>query len=292
VTVGEAVRAAEKAFVETGVPSPRTEAETLTAAILDVPRSDLFLRANENLPLPAVEKLKDWVSRRVGREPLQLILGYAPFLDLEITVEPGVFVPRPETEGLAELCVKLADGVPNPTLVEACAGTAALSLWFLHERRDAEVIAVERDTKTAGCAAKTARRYGLDLKLIRGNLLEPLEGGPLTGAVNIVVANPPYIRSGDIETLPREVRDWEPQEALDGGPEGLDFYPPLTRAAASLLAPGGWLAFEVGEGAAQAVIEIIELNGSFGMPVAAQDLGGAERYVYAENIRYSTIRGN
>jgi release factor glutamine methyltransferase len=176
----------------------------------------------------------------------------------------------------------LADGVPNPTLVEACAGTAALSLWFLHERPDAEVIAVERDAKAVACAAKTARRYGLGLELIGGNLLEPLEGGPLTGTVNVVVANPPYIRSGDIDTLPLEVRDWEPREALDGGPDGLDYYAPLTRAAALLLAPGGRLAFEVGDGAAQAVVRIIELTGGFDTPATGRDLGGAERYVYAQ----------
>jgi len=284
LSVGEAITAAEKKLAEGGVQSPRADAETLAAAILDVRRSDLFLGSGDRLPRPAAEKLTSWINRRARREPLQLILGYAPFLDLEIMVKPGVFIPRPETEGLAELCVELTDGVPNPTLVEACAGTAAISLWFLRERPDAGVIAVERGATAAACAAETARRYGLGLKLIRGDLLEPLEGGPLIGAVNLVVANPPYIPSGDIETLPPEVREWEPREALDGGPDGLDYYAPLTRAAASLLAPGGWLAFEVGDGAAQAVVEIIELNGGFGTPAIGQDLGDVERYVYARKM--------
>lgn len=281
MTVGEAITAAEKTLAEAAVQSPRADAETLTAAILDVRRSDLFLRSGDKLPRPAAEKLGSWVKRRAGREPLQLILGHAPFLDLEIAVEPGVFVPRPETEGLAELCVKLADGVPNPTLVEACAGTAALSMWFLHGRRDAEVIAVERDAKAVACAAKTAKRYGLDLKLVRGDLLETLVGGRLEGTLDIVAANPPYVRSGDTGMLPPEVRDWEPREVLDGGPDGLDYYPPLTRAAASLLAPGGRLAFEVGDGAAGSVVGIVIRNGGFETPTTAGDLGGIERYVYA-----------
>ena len=281
MTVGEVIAAAETTLAEADVPSPRADAETLAAAILDVSRSDLFLRSGDKLLRPAAEKLGSWVKRRAGREPLQLILGYAPFLDLEVAVEPGVFVPRPETEGLAELCVKLADGVPNPTVVEACAGTAALTMCFLHERRAAEVIAVERDAKAAACAVKTARRYGLGLKLVRGNLLEPLVGGRLKGTVDIVVANPPYVRSGDTGMLPPEVRDWEPREVLDGGPDGLDYYPPLTRAAASLLAPGGRLAFEAGDGAAQAVVGIVTRNGGFETPTTARDLGGIERYVYA-----------
>jgi release factor glutamine methyltransferase len=282
VTVGEAVRAAEKALDDAGVPTPRADAETLTAAALGTRRSDLFLRANEKLQRPAVSKLKAWINRRVAREPLQLILGKAPFLDLEITIEPGVFIPRPETEGLAELCVKLANGISNPVVVEACAGTAVLSLWFLHERQDAEVIAIERDAKTAACAAENARRCGLDLKVIRGDLLEPVAGGRLEGTVDIVVANPPYVRSSDIETLPPEVRDWEPREALDGGTDGLDFYPPLARAAASLLAPGGWLAFEVGDGAAGSVTAIIETVGFFDTPATAPDLAGIKRNVYAK----------
>ncbi|UCE26031.1 MAG: peptide chain release factor N(5)-glutamine methyltransferase [Candidatus Coatesbacteria bacterium] len=281
MTVGEFIAVAEKTLAEAGVQSPRADAETMTAAILNVRRSDLFLRSGDELPRPEAEKLRARVERRAGREPLQLILGYAPFLGLEVAIEPGVFVPRPETEGLAELCVELAGGMPNPTLVEACAGTAALSLAFLRERPDAEVLAVERDTAAVACAARTARRYGLDLKLVRGNLLEPLVRGKLEGTVDIVVANPPYIRSGDVDSLPPEVRDWEPREALDGGPDGLDYYPPLTRVAASLLAPGGWLAFEVGDGAAMAVVGIIELYGGFEMPATARDLSGVERYFYA-----------
>jgi release factor glutamine methyltransferase len=281
LNVGEAITAAEKELAEAGVQSPLADAETLAAAILDVRRSDLFLGSGDRLPRPAAEKLTSWINRRARREPLQLILGYAPFLDLEIMVKPGVLIPRPETEGLAELCVELTDEVPNPTLVEACAGTAALSLWLLRERPEAEVIAIESDARAAACAAETARRYGLGLKLIHGNLFEPLEGGPLTGAVNLVVANPPYIPSGDIGTLPPEVRDWEAREALDGGSDGLDYYAPLTGAAASLLAPGGWLAFEVGDGSAQAVVEIIELNGGFEEPTVVRDLSGIERYVYA-----------
>jgi release factor glutamine methyltransferase len=281
LNVGEAITAAEKTLAEGGVQSPRADAETLAAVILDVRRSDLFLGSGDRLPRPAAEKLTSWTDRRARREPLQLILGYAPFLDLEIAVRPGVFVPRPETEGLAELCVELAGGMPNPALVEACAGTAALSLWFLRERPDAGVIAVERDATAAACAVGTAERYGLNLKLIRGNLLEPLTGRRSKETVDIIVANPPYIRSGDIEALPPEVRDWEPREALDGGPDGLDYYPPLTRAAASLLAPGGRLAFEVGDGAARAVVGIVASNGGFEEPKAAQDLRGVERYVYA-----------
>jgi release factor glutamine methyltransferase len=281
VTVGEAVRTAEKALDDAGVPTPRADAEILTAAALGTRRSDLFLRANENLPLPAIEKLKDWVSRRVGREPVQLILGYAPFLDLEITVEPGVFVPRPETEGLAELCAGLVQGVSNPVLVEACAGTAPVALWFLRNRPESDVVVVERNPKAINCALKTARRYDLDLKVVRGDLLEPFIDGHLKGTVDIVVANPPYVHSSNIETLPPEVRDWELRESLDGGPKGLDFYPPLTQAAVSLLAPGGWLAFEVGEGAAPAVVRIIELNGGFDTLATGRDLGGVERYVYA-----------
>jgi release factor glutamine methyltransferase len=282
VTVGEAVVAAEKALDDAGVPTPRTDAETLTAAVLGLRRSDLFLRANEKLQRPAVSKLKAWVNRRVARKPLQLILGKAPFLDLEIAIEPGVFIPRPETEGLAELCVELAKGISNPVVVEACAGTAPVALRFLRNNPESDVVAIERNPKAINCALKTAARYGLDLKVIRGDVLEPLAGGKLEGTVNIVVANPPYIRSSEIETLPPEVRDWEPREALDGGPEGLDFYPPLTGAAVSLLAPGGWLAFEVGDGAANSVTAVIKTAGCFDTPVTAPDLAGIKRYVYAK----------
>jgi release factor glutamine methyltransferase len=282
MTVGEALRAAEKELTEAGVPSPRSDAETLTAAVLNVRRSDLLLRSNEILQRRAVEKLKGWVSRRAGREPVQFILGYAPFLDLEITVEPGVFVPRPETEGLAELCIGLVQGVSNPVLVEVCAGTAALSLWFAKKRSDVNVIAVERNHAAVLCAKKTASRYRLDINLIQGDLFEPFSDGPLTGTADIIVANPPYIPSSDIKALPPEVLDWEPMDALDGGPNGLSFYRPLVQGAFTLLRFGGWVAFEVGDGAAEAVAEIIELTGGFNDPKTKPDLAGIKRYIYAQ----------
>lgn len=285
MTVGETVGAAEKALDDAGVPTPRADAETLTAAVLGLRRSDLFLRASEKLERPAVSKLKAWIDRRAAREPLQLILGKAPFLDLEIAIEPGVFIPRPETEGFAELCVELAKGISNPVVVEACAGTAPVALWFLWNNPKSDVVAIERDLKPINCALKTAARYGLDLKVIRGDLLEPLAEGPLEGNVDILIANPPYIRSSDIETLPPEVRNWEPREALDGGNEGLDFYPPLARAAASLLAPGGWLAFEAGDGAAASVAQAIARTGAFRDIKSACDLTGVERYVYASKSK-------
>lgn len=285
MTVGEAVGAAEKALDDAGVPTPRADAENLTAASLGLRRSDLFLRANEKLRRPAVSKLKTWVNRRAAREPLQLILGKAPFLGLEIAIEPGVFIPRPETEGLAELCVGLAKSISNPVVVEACAGTAPVALWFLLNNPESDVVAVERNPKAINCALKTAARYGLDLKVVSSDVLEPLAGGPLEGTVDILVANPPYIRSSEIETLPPEVRDWEPREALDGGPDGLSFYPPLTRAAASLLAPGGWLAFEVGDDAAASVAQVIARTGMFRDIKSACDLAGVERYVYARKTK-------
>jgi len=180
-------------------------------------------------------------QRCVGT-PLQHITGEQPFLDLTLAVEPGVFLPRPETELLAVTAVEALDGIPSPVVVDVGTGTGAIALAVSSRRRDARVIATDVSPAAVRLATSNADRLGHFVDVREGDLLEPVPP-ELRGAIDLVVSNPPYIDVGDYEDLPLEVRA-DPPEALIGGTE---FHRRLCDDAPSWLRRGGWLIVEIGD---------------------------------------------
>jgi release factor glutamine methyltransferase len=222
------------------------------------------------------EALRAMVARRVAGEPLQYVIGWAPFGRLRLRVGPGVFVPRPETETLADRAATFLRTRRAPVVaVDLCAGSGAIACFLAAEVPGARVLATELDPGALAWARQNAERFGVEL--LAGDLDEPLPA-ELAGQVDVLCANVPYVPSEAIATLPRDVRDHEPRLALDGGADGLDMLRRLAPRAGHWLAPGGRLLCEIGEDQAQAAAALLTTAGLAEVAVHP-DLVGRDRIV-------------
>jgi release factor glutamine methyltransferase len=196
--------------------------------------------------------------RRVGGEPLQYLTGVAGFRYLELAVGPGVMIPRPETEVLAERA--MARLPERGTVVDCGTGSGAIALSVAHERPDANVFATERSPVAMAWAEKNRAALGLEARLIACDLLAGLPA-ELRRSIDVVVANPPYVATSEQEMLARDVVEHEPHEALFAGPHGLDVIRRLAGEVPDWLRPGGWLVLEIGEKQADDVDALLHAKG-------------------------------
>jgi release factor glutamine methyltransferase len=222
------------------------------------------------------EALEAMVARRVAGEPLQYVIGWAPFGRLKLRVGPGVFVPRPETETLADRAAAFLRARPEPRLAaDLCTGSGAIACFLAAEVPGSRVLATELDPGALAWARGNAERHGVEL--LAGDLDEPLPA-ELAGQLDVLCANVPYVPSGAIATLPTDVRDHEPRLALDGGPDGLDVFRRLAGRAGHWLVPGGRLYAEIGEDQAEAAAALLTAAGLAEVTIH-QDLVGRDRIV-------------
>jgi release factor glutamine methyltransferase len=201
-------------------------------------------------------ELAELTRRRCAGVPLEHLLGWAAFRGHRLAVADGVFVPRPRTEFLVD-CV-LAVLPPGACVVELCCGCGAIATAVLAERADVIIHAVDVDPRAVACARRNLDPLGG--RVYRGDLYVPLPGG-LRGAVDVLVANAPYVPTGRIDLLPVESRLHEPRHALDGGADGIDVQRRIVRDAADWLRPGGRLLLETSEYQADVVVATLEAAG-------------------------------
>jgi release factor glutamine methyltransferase len=213
------------------------------------------------------------VRRRLAGEPLQYVLGTAAFRRLELKVGPGVFIPRPETEVVAERAMaRLPTG---GTLVDLCTGSGAIALSVADERPDALVVATELSTAAAQWATANRDSSGLPVEVRPGDLFAALPAD-LAGRVDVVVSNPPYVDPSERSVLPRDVVDHEPEEALFAPGAGTSVIERIVRDAPAWLRAGGWLVLEIGETQGDAVRAALSSRG-FDDASIAPDLTGRDR---------------
>lgn len=235
-------------FEREGVESPRRSAEWLLSAATGLSRVEVY--AFHERPLSDDERttLRDGVKRRAAGEPLQYVTGEMPFRHIVVRVEPGVFIPRPETEVLVDVALELIADVDEPVVLEMCSGSGCIACAIATERPSARVVATEITSVAVGVARANAERLGVAdrVTVLQGDLFA---GVPeeLRGRVDLVIANPPYIPSGDLPALPAEVLGFEPHLALDGGPDGLDVVRRIAEQACEWLGPDGVVAMEIDE---------------------------------------------
>lgn len=276
---GESLRAAvadaERELAAAGVASPRFDAESLAAHVLDVPRGRLLL--HPRLDPAAAAALGALIARRAAREPLQHLLGTAVLGPVEVAVGPGVFTPRPETELLLEWGVAQLRDVASPLVVDLCTGSGALALAVAALRPDAVVHAVELDPDALVWARRNVDGSGVVLHA--GDVRAPDLLPELAGRVDLVVCNPPYVP--DATPVAPEVRTGDPAVAVFGGPDGLAVIPAVAARAATLLRPGGAVGVEHDDTHADAVPALLRACSELGDVEEHADLNGRPRFATA-----------
>jgi release factor glutamine methyltransferase len=286
----------ERRLAAAGVATPRVDAELLLAFVLGVPRGRMFLSDPVD---PTVSlRFESLLVKRAARVPVQHLLGEAPFRHLVLQVGRGVFVPRPETETVAELAIRaLAADSEERLAVDLCTGSGAIALALATEVPGSIVHAVELEEVAYDWAVRNVAAQGEALDssgsqvvLHHGDAtrahLGPLVA--LAGRVDVVVTNPPYIPDDAVPRDP-EVRDFDPPRALYGGHDGLDVVRGIAEAAAVLLRPGGLLvvehADEQGESGGEAGVPfVLRQHGAFAEVVDHVDLGGRDRVTTARRV--------
>lgn len=268
-----------------GVPSARLNAERLLGHVLGLSRLELYLHHDRPLTGGELERFRELLRRRGAGEPLQTLIGEQEFYSRPFRVEPGVFIPRPETEMLVERCVALlTEGTSRliaPVALDLCCGSGVVGLSLAAEIPALSVWATDINPAAVRLTEANAQRLGVAPRVVClvGNLAEPLPAR-LAGQIDLLVSNPPYVRRDEIDSLPVEVSRHDPREALDGGPDGLGFYRALGALGRRWLRPEGWLAVEIGADQDADVRGILDRGGWAGTAMT-RDLAGRPRVVTA-----------
>ncbi len=275
---GPVLQATANRLRAAGVATARQDAELLLARVFDTTRLALHLAPERELGADTLSGLEALVARRMRHEPLQYILGSADFLGFRLAVGPGVFIPRPETELLVERAALVCPEGPALAL-DLCAGSAAVACGLAIRRPALRLVAVELSWQAARWARMNVARLGLTdrVTILQGDLEAPSGSEGLEGRCELVVANPPYISRTHLGDLPEEVRVWEPEIALDGGPEGLAVITRILRVAPVLLRSRGRLLLEIGHDHATALRARLSEDPRYGVAAFHRDLLGYER---------------
>jgi release factor glutamine methyltransferase len=243
-------------FQRQGVDSPRLTIELMVAHVLKRKRLELYLDFEREIGEPALSALREMVKRRASGEPLQYVLGVASFYGLDFAVDKRVLVPRPETELLVDYVVK--NGAAAKNIVDLGTGSGAIAVSLANKLAAASIVAVDASAEALEVARANAAAHGVQIQFFHGDLFAPLLP---EARFDWIVSNPPYIPSGEIATLAREIREHEPRAALDGGADGLDIIRRIAAEAKTRLTEGGRVAVELGAGQGSAAERIFLDNG-------------------------------
>jgi release factor glutamine methyltransferase len=279
-TVETARRAVTARFKSVAIESAELDARLLVGAVLGLDLTRLITAAHRPLTPDESARLEDFARRRLKGEPVARILGHKEFWGLPLKLSPATLVPRPDTESVVELALEMlrAGGALNRELRIADLGTGsgAILLALLSELPNAQGFATDISAQALRTAASNAADAGLGK---RATFVACDYASDLSGPFDLIASNPPYIRSADIADLATEVREYDPLAALDGGADGLSAYRALIPQAACLLAPGGALVVEAGEGQSGQIEALMAAEGLTPAGPPKVDLGGIQRAV-------------
>jgi release factor glutamine methyltransferase len=267
--VREALTAAADAFAAADVDTPRLDAEVLLAEATGRDRATLAADPEAPVEPPAARRFGEMVRRRIRREPVAYIVGRKGFRDLELAVDPRALIPRPESELLVEIAVELEPA----SVLDVGTGSGAIALAIADELPGCRVVATDTADDALDLARENADRLGLAERVAfeRGTV-------PSGRRFDAVLANLPYVREGDIDSLQPEIRDYEPRQAVVAGAEGLEAIAVVAAAGTAALTERGALALEVGSGQAGEVAELL-VDLGFTQVEGRQDLAGIPRVV-------------
>jgi release factor glutamine methyltransferase len=268
------------------VEDPRLNAELLLARSLNLSREGLYMRLHDQLEERDKEVLEKLIQRRISGEPLQYILEHQEFWSLDVKVDPRVLIPRPETELLVEqsLLILSEASLRIPSVLEIGTGSGAIAIALAREVKNIFLVATDISRDALVLAMENARSAWVQhqINFVNGDLFGPLHPPKGRRPFDLILSNPPYITRRKINTLAKEVKDYEPRIALDGGEDGLAYYRHIIPEADFYLRERGWLLLEVALGQSGNVSQMIEEEGSFLKPESIPDLSGIGRVVKAQ----------
>jgi release factor glutamine methyltransferase len=279
------LREVTQCLKDKGIQYPEKEAEILITHGLNISTVEIY-RDNPSINPAQIQRVDSIVKRRLRHEPLQYILGYEEFLGLKLVVGPGVLIPRPETEFMAEYAIKtLITHHSSLNILDLCTGTGCLALAIAKEFPDFKVYGTDiSDIAINYANINLEINHIKNVRFLRGRLFQPLreifnDSCSFEG-FDLIILNPPYIKTTEIKNLQPEIREWEPLIAIDGGSDGLDFYREIIPDARCFLKDQGLIMMEVGEGQSSSVIKMLESSGYEGIE-SIKDYAGIERIVKA-----------
>jgi release factor glutamine methyltransferase len=279
MTIKAHLAAARQGLEQAGVAAPRLDAEILLAHAMGMERGHMLVDTSRAVAPRALALFNDFIARRAAREPVSHIIGEREFWSLPFHVGPDVLDPRPDSETLIEAAVRTMRGREVRRILDLGTGSGCLLIALLTEFPESHGLGVDISPQALVIARQNARRNS-----VHGRAAFRQGGwdAALGERFDIVISNPPYIPSGDIAGLERDVRDYEPRLALDGGETGLDPYPLILSRLPALLAPGGVAILEFGQGQGDAVAALANGSGIAAIGRRA-DLGGIERCIILQH---------
>ncbi len=271
---------------QAGIANARQEAWWIIEEVLGVDRLRLHVYPEGSIDPERYHQAVALIERRASREPLQYVLGRQEFYGLDIVVQPGVLIPRPESELLVKQAIVLLRSHPQPVILDVGTGSGCLAISMAQTLKRAMVIASDQSVVALQIAKMNARRYGLHSRILwlAGDLLAPLLSRGLAGKVTAIIANLPYISHDEWDRLSPDVKDFEPCLALDGGPDGLDVYRRLLQEAPFLLAPEGVVLVEIGIGQADRLCQEITASKFLKVVNVQPDFQGIPRMVHLQRV--------
>lgn len=264
------------------VDSPRLSAELLLAHVLAVSRIKLYTDYDRVLAEKELSGFRDLVSRAVEQEPIAYLTGRAHFFNLEIEVDRDVLIPRPDTETLVENVLQLArhqPGLEAPRVLDLCTGSGCIALAIAKHSKSAMLVATDLSPAAVDIAKRNVERLGLGDRVIveQGDLFEPVAKLVDPRPFNLIVSNPPYIPTSQIESLDRSVREYEPISALDGGLDGLVIHRRILAEAPGRLTPNGQIFLEIAFDQGELAMQIAGEYDAFTDARLLKDFGGRDR---------------
>jgi release factor glutamine methyltransferase len=284
-TIADARRSLARSFRAAGLDAPAIDARLLVGHALGLDHAGLASSAERALSAQEAERIEVLAARRLRREPVARILEQKEFWGLSFAVTPAVLVPRPDSETVVAAALaainKRGGCMRTLRLADLGVGSGALLLTVLSELPHAVGVGTDCDPAALLTARANALRLGL---ADRAGFVACHYGEALAGGFDLVIANPPYVRTGDIDALAPEVRDFDPRAALDGGPDGLDGYRAIAADARRLLAVGAALVVEIGAGQSDAVAALFTAGGLAVDAPVWSDLAGVPRALVARRL--------
>ena len=278
-TIAAQLKLATEKLKAAEVDSPRLDAEVLLAYVLHCRRLALYVKLKKVLTAEQITRYQNLIKRRLERIPVAYLTGHKEFMGLNFAVTPDVLIPRPDTEVLAQGVIEnLYKFNRKIKIADLGTGSGAICVSILKFAENVTAAAVDISKKALDIAHFNAEKFNVDDKITfyEGNLFEPLAGQTF----EVIVSNPPYVSTADFKNLQPEIEN-EPEIALEGGADGLDFYRKIVEAAPKFLSDDGFLAMELGFKQSPAVKKLIEDNGNFKQIEIWKDLAGIERVIAA-----------